>query len=152
MKKGIIPAGILFLFLINLNTIYSQPNTLCQFIGKKLNSVVSKFGKPLHRDTSNPAMEYIFYQNNSYKLAFIADNGGVYQIQADYFYNSKNDANKELEKFILECGSKGLTVDTVKTGDYKIDAPGVRMNLTLFNNTFSKKYEVKFKADRSESK
>lgn len=142
----------ILLLLITPQTAYSQETSLCEILGKKSNVVVSKFGKPQHHDKSNPSMECLFYQKKQSRLAFIADKNGVYQIQADYFYNSSKEANKALDVFISECYSKELKIDTVSAGNYKIFGSGVKMEMSLFHNNYSNNYEVKIKAERSEIK
>jgi len=153
MKKGIkIFTVILISLFVFPITIHSQETSLCQLIGKNVKAVLNKYGKPLHHDKSNPAMECVFYQSKTARMAFIADKDGVYQIQVDYYYNSKKEADNSINNFLLQCTTNNLQIDTLKLGDYKIAGTGVKMNLTLFENTYSKKYEVKFKADRSEIK
>ncbi|MEG8946239.1 hypothetical protein [Rosettibacter firmus] len=137
-----------FLFFFQ-GLLYSQDISLCQFIGKNSQEVIKKFGKPLHHDKSNPYMECIYYQTKNSRMAFIADKEGVYQIQVDFMYNSEKEAKNALSNFLTECGKQNMKIDTLNVGDFKIQGPGVRMNLTLFENAYSKKYEIKFKADRS---
>ncbi len=140
----------LAIFLFTFSCIVSaQDIQLCQFIGKDSKEVIKKFGKPVYHDKSNPYMECIYYQTKNSRMAFIADNEGVYQIQVDFMYNSEIEAKKALNNFLYECSSSNMKVDTVNIGDFKIQAPGVKMSLTLFENKFSKKYELKFKAGRS---
>lgn len=142
-----------FLCLISLHDkVYSQQMKYCKMIGKSVNEVIKNFGKPVHQDLSNPSMKCVFYQTKSSRAAFIADESGVYQIQIDLSYNSGREANKSIDEFLGDCGSQSYSIDTVAVGNYSIRAPGVKMELTLFENTYSKKYEVKFKADRSENK
>ena len=152
MKWKCIPFVLMLFVLLYPENILSQQTSLCELIGKNMNAVISQYGKPLHRDQSNPQMDCVFYQSKSSRMAFIADKQGVYQIQIDYYYSTKSDADKAVNEFISECGAKSMKIDTVNVSDFKISKPGVKMNLTLFENSFSKKYEIKFKADRSESK
>jgi len=139
-----------FMFIFP-QSLLSQDTTICQLIGKSTQAVVNKYGKPLHQDKSNPSMECTFYQTKTSRMAFIADKTGVYQIQVDYYYNSKKEAEDAIKSFLSKCMAKSMQIDTLNTGDYKIIGAGVKMNLTLFENTYSKKYEVKFKADKSET-
>ena len=151
MKTVIKILGFALLFLIALpNVLFSQDTTICHLLGKNTQAVVNKYGKPLHQDKSDPTMECTFYQSKTSRMAFIANKSGVYQIQVDYYYNSKDKADDAISGFLSTCGSKSMQIDTVNTGDYRILGTGVRMSLTLFQNTYSKKYEVKFKADKSE--
>lgn len=131
--------------------VYAQQVKYCQMIGKKVDDVIRTYGKPVHQDLSNPDMKCIFYQTKTSRTTFIAGKEGVYQIQADLSYETEKDALKSIENFLNECGAQSYEIDTLSTGNYNIKAPGVRMSLNLFQNTYLKKYEVKFKADKSES-
>ncbi len=147
MRKSIV---FVLIFLIPLGkNFYSQDLSLCQFIGKSSNEVIKKFGKPKFHDKSNPAMECIFYQDNKARMAFIADKEGIFQIQVDFMYNNKSQAESALREFLNECASKRMEVDTLSAVDYKILGKGIRMELSVFDNTYTKKYEVKFKAERT---
>ncbi|MCX7798453.1 MAG: hypothetical protein N2249_07500 [Melioribacter sp.] len=138
----------IILFMLPI-LIYPQDYNLCEFIGKDSKEIIKKFGKPIYHDKSNPSMECIFYQSKNSRMAFIADQEGVYQIQVDFMYNSEKDAKKALDDFLTECGKKSMKIDTLNSSDFKITGSGVKMSLSLLENTYSKKYEVKFKADRS---
>ncbi|AFN74557.1 hypothetical protein MROS_1320 [Melioribacter roseus P3M-2] len=147
MRKSI---GFLLIFLLPLGAnFYSQDLSLCEFIGKSSGEVIKKFGKPKFHDKSNPAMECIFYQNNKARMAFISDKDGVFQIQVDFMYNNKAQADKALGEFLDMCATKSLEVDTLSAADYKITGKGIRMELSMFNNTYTKKYEIKFKAEKT---
>ena len=140
-----------FLFVLT-STVIPQETSLCDLIGKSTGNVIKKFGNPLHQDKSNPAMQCIYYQSKSSRMAFIADNAGVYQIQADYYYDSKSAADNAINRFVTKCYKDSMQVDTVNVKEFKIYGSGLRASLTLFENNFSKKYEVKLQADRSENK
>ncbi|MBM4171269.1 MAG: hypothetical protein FJ214_05305 [Ignavibacteria bacterium] len=121
-------------------------------IGKSVNDVVNTYGKPVHQDLSNPDMKCVFYQTKRSRAAFIADKTGVYQIQVDLSFNTEKDAIRSIDDFLLDCGSESYQIDTLGVGNYDIRSSGVKMNLSLFENKYAKKYEVKFSANRSESK
>jgi len=129
---------------------YAQETSLCEMIGKKTSAVISKYGKPQHHDKTSPYAECIFYQKKNTRLAFISDPTGVYQIQVDYSYNDEENARKSIDNFLNECGNKELIIDTLSNDDYRIIRTGVKMELTLFKNTYAGKYEVKFKAVKTE--
>ena len=148
-KQAVIVCSLLFLFV---HPALSQETSVCNLIGKDVNNVIKTFGKPLHTDKSNPTMQCVYYQSSKARMAFVADKSGVYQIQQDYYYNSKDAAAKAINNFISNCYSKSMQVDTVNVSEFKIYGSGIRVNLTLFENNFSKKYEVQLKADRSENK
>lgn len=152
MKRTILILVSSLCFFLLYDNVYTQQMKYCKMVGKSVNEVIKNFGKPVHQDLSNPSMKCVFYQTKSSRAAFIADENGVYQIQVDLSYNSEREAKKSIDEFLGDCGSQSYGIDTVEVGNYSIRAPGVKMELTLFENTYSKKYEVKFKADRSENK
>lgn len=140
------------IFGITLNNIPAQQIRYCQMIGKNVNDILKTYGKPVHQDMSDPNMKCIFYQTKTSRTTFIADKTGVYQVQADLSYDTEKEAMKSIDGFLLDCGSQSYQIDTLNEGNYNIRASGVKMSLNLFQNTYLKKYEVKFKAEKSETK
>jgi len=65
-------------------------------------------------------------------------------------YGSKSKAEIALSKMLSSCGNLGFIADTVDVSEYKLKKPNVKMNLSLYANTFSNKYEVKIKANKTE--
>jgi hypothetical protein len=45
---------------------------------------------------------------------------------------------------------KGLEPDTLGVTDYNIQCSGAKVDLTLFENKYSKQYQIKVKANRTE--
>lgn len=148
-KYFLIIAFLIFLFDSGS---FAQQLKYCKMIGKNVNEVINAYGKPVHQDFSNPDMKCLFYQTKTSRAAFIADKTGVYQIQVDYSFNSQKEAINSVDRFLSDCGSESYAIDTLSVGNYDIKAPGVKMNLSLFENKYANKYEVKFTANRSESK
>lgn len=135
-----------------VSSLSAQQVKYCQMIGKNVNDIIKIYGKPVHQDLSNPDMKCVFYQTKTSRTTFIAGKEGVYQIQADLSYDTENEAIKSIDGFLDECGSQSYQIDTLSIGNYNIKAPGVKMSLNLFQNTYLKKFEVKFKAEKSETK
>ena len=140
------------IFLMTLTNITAQQVKYCQMIGKNVNDIIKTYGKPVHQDLSDPNMKCIFYQTKTSRTTFISDKGGVYQVQADLSYDTEKEAMRSIDEFLSDCGSQSYEIDTLSAGNYNIKASGVRMSLNLFQNTYLKKYEVKFKAEKSETK
>jgi hypothetical protein len=134
------------------SSLFAQQIKYCQMIGKEVKDIVKLYGKPVHQDLSNPDMKCVFYQTKTSRTTFIAGKEGVYQIQADLSYDTEKEAFKSIDRFLGDCGSQSYQIDTLSIGNYNIKAPGVRMSLNLFQNTYLKKFEVKFKAEKSETK
>lgn len=143
---------LIIISAIITSNLFPQQVKYCQMIGKDVNDVLKTYGKPVHQDMSNPDMKCVFYQTKTSRTTFIAGKDGVYQIQADLSYDTEKDAMKTISGFLGDCGAQSYEIDTLSEGNYNIKAPGVRMTLNLFQNTYLKKYEVKFKAEKSETK
>ncbi|MEW6506801.1 MAG: hypothetical protein AB1432_03530 [Bacteroidota bacterium] len=146
---------IFFLMILSaavLSSLFAQNVKYCQMIGKDVNYVIRTYGKPVHQDLSNPDMKCVFYQTKTSRTTFIAGKEGIYQIQADLSYATEKEAIKSIDGFLGDCALQSYQIDTLSLGNYTIKAPGVRMFLNLYQNTYLKNYEVKFKAEKSEAK
>ncbi len=141
---------LLILLFIFLSPSSAQNINVHEMIGEKISTVISKYGKPAHRDKSNPAMECIFYKSKSHQLVFVANKKGVFQAEGCKRFTNKRTAEKELRKIITACNRKGYSTDTVNVSEFNIHKKGVRFNVMLMENNFSKKYEVKIKANKYE--
>ncbi|MFA3784065.1 hypothetical protein ABRY23_13475 [Melioribacteraceae bacterium 4301-Me] len=136
------------MFLSLNNTLFAQDVAVCKLIGKSNSDVIKKYGKPIHQDLSNPEMQCLFYQTKDYRLVFVSNKDGVYQAEGELKYNSKENANAVIHSFLTECISDSLLVDTVNTSEYNVKGKNFKMNISLYENNFSKKYEVRVKANR----
>jgi hypothetical protein len=140
------------ILLLASSMLFAQEMKYCEMIGKDVKEVLRVYGKPVHQDLSNPSMKCVFYQSKSSRAAFISDQDGVYQIQVDLTYDSEKEAQKSISKFLLNCVQNDYKVDTLDITNFAVKAPSIKMNLNLFRNDYLNKYEIKFKADRSEIK
>ncbi len=153
MKSKNVCRLIIFFFLCGFNqTALPQDIPYCEMVGKSIGEVLKTYGKPRHHDKSNPAMECVFYQDKTKRVVFIGDKSGVYQVQADLLYSSGKEAQSLISKYLSSCTDQRFRIDTLHTGDYSIQKPGVKISLTLFENRYSNQFEIKIKADRSESR
>ena len=150
MKTYKLLAAAIFLFFFSLS-LSAQDINVHNFIGKKQSDVIKKFGKPAHQDNSNPAMLCMFYQYGSNSMIFVSNADGVYQAEANISYNTEKAARSDLSSMISNSISKGFAVDTVSTMDFKLHKPGVNVQLQMAENKISKKYDVRVKANKSES-
>ena len=112
-------------------------------IGENLNTVVRKYGKPVHHDKSNLAMECIFYKTKTYQMAFVADKNGVYQVHGFNIFDDKQNALSTMNKVLNSCSKKGFVTDTVNVSEFDLRAKNIEVKLSLFENPHSKKYEIK---------
>ncbi len=139
---------VLLFFFFNHSTLSQDLNTY-QMIGKSMKYAISKYGKPAHKDLSNKSMQCVFYKTKKYQTVFVANEAGVFQCESSICYNKKSDANKNLASVINKCKKEGYQVDTVNIAEYNLYGKGKKLNISLFENTFSNKYEVKIKANKS---
>lgn len=139
----------LFLICLFPFFIIAQDISVHNMIGKTQNYVINKYGKPVHRDKSNPAMDCIFYKTKDKRLTFVADQKGVFQAEANASYSSENKARNALNDFITGSISESFIVDTVSTEDFVLNKEGVNVELQLCANKITKKYEIRVKARRT---
>jgi hypothetical protein len=149
--REIITIILLFLLFFFLSPSSAQNLNVYELIGEKLSAVTAKFGKPVHQDKSNPAMECVFYKTKTFQMVFVANQQGVFQAEGCKSFDSKSAAVKELNNLVKDCNRSGYITDTLNVSEYNVHKKGVKFNLSLMENNFSKKYEVKIKANKSES-
>ena len=89
-------------FLFIPLTIMAQDVNVTKLIGKKLDSAISKLGKPSHQDRSNKEMECVFYKSKTHQIILVANKGGIYQAEGMKCYNSKKSALKFLDSVLKE--------------------------------------------------
>ena len=136
----------LFLVLTSLN---AQGITVHEMIGKNMDQVIAKYGKPSHQDRSNPSMECVFYKTKENQIVFVANEGGVFQAEGSNFYDKKSAAENAMDNLISMCVGTGFTSDTLNVAEINLHKKGVDLNVSLFENTYSKKYELKVKAHKT---
>ena len=140
---------LIILFLITI-PLTAQELQLQKYIGKPLNEVIKDFGKPVHKDYSNENMKCIFYKSKTNQYVFVAGPEGVFQAEGTAAFNSKNAAISKMNQFVNDCIERGLKPDTLGVTHYSIRCKGAEVDLTLFENTYSHRYEVKVKVDKRE--
>ncbi len=149
MKRLLYFIIFVILFFFTCGITIAQEISICKLIGKSTNEVIRQYGKPIHQDMSNPAMQCMFYKTKDYQLVFVANKEGVYQAEGNLSYGSKRNAGKAITGFLSDCGEKGMKIDTVNADEFNVDGDNFKMNIVLFQNTSSNKYEIKVKANRS---
>lgn len=115
-------------------------------IGKKMKTVIKIFGKPAYHDKSNPDLECVFYQKKEYRMAFVGNKSGIYQVEKCTFCNGKKKACNNFDKILKKCRKRGFEVDSLNTYNYDLKNTGITMNISLFENSVLNKYEVRIKA------
>ena len=142
---------LIYSFLLIPVNIMAQDVNVTKLIGKKLDSAISKLGKPSHQDRSNKEMECVFYKSKTHQIILVANKSGIYQAEGMKCYNSKKSALKLLDSILKESLESGCTVDTVNASEYNIDKTGAEANIIILENSSSKKFEVRIKANSRES-
>jgi hypothetical protein len=115
-------------------------------IGEKLTAVLSKYGKPVHHDKSEPKMECVFYKTKTYQMVFVANQAVVYQVHSFNIFDDKTSANKMLNKLLDDCRNKGYDTDTLSIAEYDLRGKNIEVKISLFENPHSQKYELKIEA------
>ncbi len=146
--KNFLVLFILFLFPISL---LAQDINVHNYIGKKQSDVIKKYGNPVHQDNSNPDMLCMFYQSGTNSMIFVANAQGVYQAEANVSYSAEKNARKDVSTLISNSISNGFAVDTVSVNDFKLHKTGVNVQLQMSDNKISNKFDVRVKANKSES-
>lgn len=119
-------------------------------IGKKQSEVIKKYGNPVHKDSSNPAMLCMFYQTNISTMIFVSDADGVYQAEATKTFEMETKARTEIDLFILDSRKNGFDVDSVTTSDFHLHKKGTKVDLQISENKLSKKFDIRVKANKVE--
>ncbi len=140
MRSLLLP--LVLLTCVLYSEIFGQKE-IYEMIGENVSQVIRTFGKPQHHDKSNPEMECLFYQTKTYRIAFVANGSGVYQAEKCIFCSGKKNARQQFENVLKKCRDCGMKTDSLDTHKYEITGKNVRADLSLFENTFSKNFEVR---------
>ncbi len=144
----------LFYFLLSIifpSFITAQNIEVHNFIGKSQKDVIRAYGNPVHKDDSNPSMNCIFYQNNASTMIFVSDENGVYQAEATKSFDTQSEARAVINSFISGSIKDGFAVDSVSTSDFQLHKKGTKVQLQLYENKLTKNFEIRVKANKSES-
>ncbi len=150
MGTSLILRILLFLLLPYFSIqLYSQDLELYSMIGKNINTVINTFGKPVHQDRNNPQMECVFYKTKTTQKTFVANTSGVFQAEGSFCYSDFATARNTLDKIISISKTKDFRVDTLNTDNFALYGNNTKVDLSIFNNSLSKRYEIKMKAQKS---
>lgn len=141
--------SILLIFLIPVIN-NAQDISVHKMIGKTQREVMRKYGKPVHRDKSNPAMDCMFYKTKTRRITFVANQDGVYQAEATASYNTERKARSVIDNFITHSLAENFAVDTVTVNDFTLHKHGVNATLQLCKNNITNKFEIRVKAHKTE--
>ena len=128
---------------------FAQDINVHNYIGKKPSDVIKKYGKPVHQDNSNPSMQCMFYKSSTGNIIFVANEEGIYQAESTTSYNRERDARSLIDSFISGSVSEGYSVDTLSTSEFDLKKSGVKVNLQVYENKSSQKFDIRVKANRS---
>lgn len=130
---------------------FTQNMEVHNLIGKSRNEVIKKYGAPVHKDESNPDMICMFYKNKTSSMIFVSDKSGVYQAEATKSYDTQAEARSIVDSFISNSLTNGFAIDTVSTSDFRLQKKGVKVDLQISENKLAKTFDVKVKANKTES-
>ena len=128
----------------------AQDISVHNFIGKSQKDVVKKYGKPVHKDNSNPEMICSFYKSGSNTMIFVADKKGIYQAEASKSYDTEGKARSEIDALITTSIAHSFFIDTVSINDFNIYKSGVKVDLQISENKLTNKFDIRVNAKRSE--
>ena len=147
MKKVILLFGMFTLFN---QIILSQELNMSAFIGNSINQVISRMGKPVYQDDSNPVMICTFYKTSTTRHVFVSNNKGVFQAEACVSFTNESSIEKSVSKLISECTSEGFTSDTLSTESYCVQNVKVKVEISTSKNSLTNKFDLRIKATRKE--
>jgi hypothetical protein len=147
MRTLFISALIAFLSLPSF--LSAQDIKVHNYIGKSQSEVIKNYGNPIHKDASNPAMICMFYKSGTNTMIFVSNQEGVYQAEASVSYDDEKTARAEVNKLISTSLTNSYQVDSVTVSDYRLHKTGVKVDLQIYENKLTKKYDVKVKANKS---
>ena len=139
---------LLPVFITNLSI--AQDIAVHNLIGKLQKEVIKKYGKPVHKDDSNPDMICMYYKTGNNNMIFVADKNGVYQAEAVKSYGTESIARKELDAIITASSKNSFLIDTVSINDFNLQKSGVKVDLQISENKLTNKFDIRVKARRSE--
>lgn len=137
---------LLLLFPVNA---FSQQIDVNNMIGKTQSAVIKKYGNPVHQDNSIPSMKCMFYEGEEGRKIFVANEEGIFQAECFASFKNEKSARKILDDFISSSIASGYQVDTVTISDFHLQKTGVKIDLQVFENKLSKKFEISVKANKA---
>ena len=139
----------LFLLLLLIPTsLFAQNKPVYDLIGKKISAVSVTYGKPTYHDKSTPEMECIFYKSKTNRMVFVGNKEGIFQAEMCTTITKEGTARKVFDMIVARSIKEGFNSDTLKADVINLKRPGTNIDLTLFNNTYAKQYEINLKAKK----
>ena len=139
----------LFLLLLLVPTsLLAQDKPVYDLIGEKTSKVAAAFGKPTYHDKSSPEMECIFYKSITNRMVFVGNKEGIYQAEMCTTITEQGTAKNVFDRIIARSINEGFKADTLSAEVINLKRPGTEIDLSLFNNTYAKQYEINLKAKK----
>lgn len=148
MRKILFPVILMVTVFLQFNL--NAQKEPYEMIGKKIKDVIRTYGKPAYHDKSDPEMECVFYQTKSYRMVFVSNKTAVYQVEKCTFCGGKKVACNNFEKLLQRCKDNGFAADSLDTYEYNLVGDNVRLNIKVYENTVTNKFEVQMKASERE--
>ena len=140
---------VFFLLLLLVPaSLLAQDKPVYDMIGKKISAVSATYGKPTYHDKSTPEMECIFYKSKTNRMVFVGNKEGIFQAEMCKIITNKQKARGVFDGIVARSISEGFNADTLSTDVINLRRPGTNMDLSLFNNTYAKQYEINLKAKK----
>ena len=147
-RKNSKKAKLFFLLLIIPTSLLAQDKPVYDLIGEKISKVAAAYGKPTYHDKSSPEMECIFYKSKTNRMVFVGNKEGIYQAEMCTTITEQGTAKNVFDRIIARSISEGFKADTLSSEVINLKRPGTEMDMSLFNNTYAKQYEINLKAKK----
>lgn len=149
MESSIPKKVKLFLLLLLIPTSFlAQDKPVYDLIGKNISDVPLTYGKPTYYDKSSPEMECIFYKAKTNRMVFVGNKEGIFQAEMCTTITTEGAAKKVFDRIITRSIKEGFRADTLSVDVINLKRPGTEMDLSLFNNTYAKQFEINLKAKK----
>lgn len=139
---------LFLLFLIIPTSLLAQDNPVYDLIGEKISKVAATYGKPTYHDKTSPEMECIFYKSQTNRMVFVGNKEGIYQAEMCTTITEQVTARNVFDRIIARSINEGFKADTLSADVINLKRPGTQMDVSLFNNTYAKQYEINLKAKK----
>ena len=113
-----------------------------RYLGKNLKEVSVEYGKPAYQDAADSSMICTFYKLPNRNYTFVSDINGVYQVNADIKYSSKEATMTAVNGFLKECFETGYAIDTLSTEQYKLHYSGFDLDIKAVPLDEKQQYQI----------
>lgn len=81
-------------------------------------------------------------------MVFVGNKEGIYQAEMCTTITEQVTARNVFDRIIARSINEGFKADTLSADVINLKRPGTLMDVSLFNNTYAKQYEINLKAKK----